>query len=453
MRLLLTITAIILTSCSPRQDLAIDPPASGSITTQAHDLGAVKAAYVQKMAELKIPALEIAFVDNIANLGTAETLNKQLAVLSEFDQKLTSLTTDNLSSCDRIDLEKMRNVVRENIDRGQLGLRYLVQPRPGKMPDSLAGLPLGKEWYGHFLNRWNTAPIDIDQMYRFGETQLAKSVADYDRLVKDMGFAGDPDGLTQHLAKTMQLAGGEPTEKLFRQKQSIGRKNLSHLFVEDYGVEPVKIKQAAADATTPVPGYYRADEKSFYYNVMGKRYPARQADWLFLHEATPGHHFQLTVQAQANRCDSPLPDVFFPAYVEGWAAYVETLGPELGLYQTPEAHLAAIEWDMVRSARVAIDVGLNAYGWSDAQALTYWHENVSGQRDIAPREIARMKRWPAQVTTYKYGADVFLRMQQLYVIDGENDLRQFHHVALAYGAMPLATFETLLPELLASDHQ
>ncbi|MEE9330470.1 MAG: hypothetical protein V3V30_10065, partial [Parvularculaceae bacterium] len=170
MRLLLTITAIILTSCSPRQDLAIDPPASGSITTQAHDLGAVKAAYVQKMAELKIPALEIAFVDNIANLGTAETLNKQLAVLSEFDQKLTSLTTDNLSSCDRIDLEKMRNVVRENIDRGQLGLRYLVQPRPGKMPDSLAGLPLGKEWYGHFLNRWNTAPIDIDQMYRFGET-------------------------------------------------------------------------------------------------------------------------------------------------------------------------------------------------------------------------------------------------------------------------------------------
>ena len=448
MRLLFLISAVILTSCSPGQDLVTNPPTSISITTQTNDFPNLKLAYVQKMAELKIPALEIAFIDNIANLGTAETLNKQLAVLSDLDQKLTSLTTDNLTTCDRIDLEKMRNIARDNIDRAQLGLNYLAQPRPAEMPDSLAGLPLGKEWYGHFLNRWNTAPIDIDQMYRFGETQLAKSVADYDRLVMEMGFDGDPDGLAQHLAKTMQLAGGESTEKLFRQKQSIVRKNLSHLFVEDYGVEPAAIKQAPANATTPVPGYYRADEKSFYYNVMGERYPARQADWLFLHEATPGHHFQLTIQAQANRCDSPLPDVFFPAYVEGWAAYVETLGPELGLYQTPEAHLAAIEWDMVRSARVAIDVGLNAYGWSDAQALTYWHENVRGQRDIATLEITRMKRWPAQVTTYKYGADVFLRLSENYVADGSTDLRQFHHSALIYGAMPLATFETLLPELL-----
>lgn len=180
-------------------------------------------------------------------------------------------------------------------------------------------------------------------------------------------------------------------------------------------------------------------------------YEARQADWLFLHEATPGHHFQVAAARAAERCPQRLPEIFNPAYVEGWAAYVETIGADLGLYTDRYARLAAVEWDMVRSVRVVLDVGLNAYGWSDERALAYWHANVYGQRDVAEREIARMRRWPAQVITYKYGASVFERLRAHHVdsADGRLDVKRFHDAALAYGSMPLATFEELLPTLVA----
>lgn len=129
---------------------------------------------------------------------------------------------------------------------------------------------------------------------------------------------------------------------------------------------------------------------------------------------------------------------WYPGYGEGWAAYAEEYGKELGLYQTPYEELGRWEWDIVRSVRVALDVAINYCGWNDNQALAFWKKNIRNQDDIAMREINRMKRWPVQVITYKYGASQFLLWKKkMQLKEGASfNISNFHNELLKRGALP-----------------
>ncbi|HMH20681.1 MAG TPA: DUF885 family protein, partial [Puia sp.] len=182
--------------------------------------------------------------------------------------------------------------------------------------------------------------------------------------------------------------------------------------------------------------YY--DNNTFYYNLFDKPYNTRQVDWLFIHEAVPGHHYQSSLRDQSN--GSSIQRLFwYSGFAEGWAAYTEELGRQLGLYTTPYAELGKWEWDIVRSVRVPLDVGLNYYGWTDEQALAFWKKNIRNQDDIAMREINRMRRWPAQVVTYKYGAlQIMHWKEELQRKEGKDfDIRRFHDRLLRQGNLPL----------------
>jgi len=207
--------------------------------------------------------------------------------------------------------------------------------------------------------------------------------------------------LASHLEKSRQFTNDKNTLAWFKSQQDVVWTNLPLLFTINDDVNKAAIENSDRGSSFPVPGYYDPPSEIFYFNQFKDYYEGRQADWLLLHEATPGHHYQIT-SAQLNPlCQQRLPGISYSAYTEGWAAYAETLGDQLGLYQSLEAKLAAIEWNMVRSARVVLDVAIHGYGWSDEEALNYWFQHVRSQRDIAEREIARMRRWPAQVVTYK----------------------------------------------------
>jgi uncharacterized protein (DUF885 family) len=172
--------------------------------------------------------------------------------------------------------------------------------------------------------------------------------------------------------------------------------------------------------------------------LFDKPYNRRQVDWLFIHEAVPGHHYQSSIAAATKL--SPVQELFFYyGFVEGWGAYAEYLGKELGAYQTPYDELGKWEWDLVRSVRVPLDVGLNYYGLTDEQALDFWKKNIRGQDDIAMREIARMRRWPAQVVTYKYGAAQIMNWKAgLQKKEGSHfDIKAFHDRVLNHGSLPL----------------
>jgi uncharacterized protein (DUF885 family) len=124
---------------------------------------------------------------------------------------------------------------------------------------------------------------------------------------------------------------------------------------------------------------------------------------------------------------------------EGWAAYAETLGKELGVYQTIFDELGEYEWDLVRSVRLPLDVGINYYGWTDQEALAFWKKNIRGRDDIAVREINRVRTWPAQVVTYKYGSAQILQWKTVLKKQQGNgfDIKDFHDRILNHGSLPL----------------
>ena len=418
-------------------------------TSTADRFDALVSEFTDSWTALELPGLELSFVTNLDNLGNEAGLQRQRDTFALLGRRLAGVDDEALDVCRQIELSIMQTEARLAQRRARLGLRQLALGEDYADAPSLAALGLGGDWYDYFLERWHGAELDPDALFAFGERELADAVAAFDRLRDQLGFA-DTAALLEHIAaNARRLPGGTPTREWFEARQARVWQRLAEQFPGGYGVEPAKIARSERGAEFPVPGYYDLASQTFYYNVLDEAgYEARQADWLLLHEATPGHHFQVAAARASERCPQRLPEIFYSAYVEGWAAYVETIGADLGLYEDPYAELAAIEWDMVRSVRVVLDVGLNAYGWSDARALAYWHANVRGQRDVAAREIARMKRWPAQVITYKYGASVFERLRARHVTDGKRDVRLFHDAAVGYGSMPLATFETVLPTLL-----
>ena len=138
-----------------------------------------------------------------------------------------------------------------------------------------------------------------------------------------------------------------------------------------------------------------------------------------------------------------MPSLFYhPGYSEGWAAYIKDLALETELYRNVYDEYGKWEWDLIRSVRVALDVALNYYGWTDEQALTLWRKYLPGQDDIARREIARMKRWPAQVISYKYGSQKILEWKERWVNEERGDLLAFHEAVLQHGQVPFSVLES-----------
>ncbi len=129
---------------------------------------------------------------------------------------------------------------------------------------------------------------------------------------------------------------------------------------------------------------------------------------------------------------------------------MEDLGRDLGAYQDPYQFLGKWEWDLVRSARLAIDVGIHAKGWKKSEALSFWKDHVPNQDGIAVREIDRIIRWPAQVISYKVGENTIWRLRNL-TQDAEGakfDLRRFHTLVLKRGSVPLPILEEKVKDSL-----
>ncbi len=134
----------------------------------------------------------------------------------------------------------------------------------------------------------------------------------------------------------------------------------------------------------------------------------------------------------------------FPSFSEGWAAYIEEIGKEIGAYPTIYDELGKWEWDLIRSVRVPPDIGSNYYGWSDQQAIAVWETYIEGQTDIAKRKIARMNRWPCQVITYKYGANKILGWKHQFEKHPNFQLKDFHEKILTNGPLPYSILEKYL---------
>jgi uncharacterized protein (DUF885 family) len=187
-----------------------------------------------------------------------------------------------------------------------------------------------------------------------------------------------------------------------------------------------------------------------------KAQPKLGMETLSLHEASPGHHFQVSIQQELE--DLPKFRRFggdYTAFVEGWALYAEYLGKELGMFQDPYQWFGRLNDEQLRAMRLVVDTGLHAKGWSREQAIKYMLDNSTLAESDVVSEVERYIAWPGQALGYKVGDLRIqgLRHQAEAALGEKFDLRDFHREVLSDGAVPMDVLAAKVDRWIAAEKE
>jgi uncharacterized protein (DUF885 family) len=172
---------------------------------------------------------------------------------------------------------------------------------------------------------------------------------------------------------------------------------------------------------------------------------------LTLHESAPGHALQGALAEE----QEGLPDfrryIYISAYGEGWALYCETLGQEMGLYDTPYDRFGMLTFQMWRAARLVVDTGIHHKGWSREQAIKYLHDNTALADHDIEIEVDRYISWPGQAVSYYLGMMAIreARAKAEAALGPKFDIRAFHDTVLSMGSVPIPVLQARIDRFIA----
>jgi uncharacterized protein (DUF885 family) len=299
-------------------------------------------------------------------------------------------------------------------------------------------MPGGREMYARAVRSVTTTTLTPDAIYDLGVTEVTRIKTEIDRVHTQMAASPGPAptryrSVAELLAAYADLRTSVETAlpKLFGH---IPRAPYEIRVIEPFRERSMPSSYEAASLDGLRPGV-------FYLNTaeLRDRGDAPVLRSLFLHEAVPGHHLQMSVQRE-NRDLPPFRRfAWYVAFGEGWALYAESLGVDLGVYDTPQSRLGMLYGELFRAARLVVDVGLHERKWTRQQAVEY----LGRPSDDTEREVVRYMAWPAQALGYKIGqlAIKNLRREAEAALGPAFDVRAFHDELLKDGAMPLSILE------------
>jgi uncharacterized protein (DUF885 family) len=172
---------------------------------------------------------------------------------------------------------------------------------------------------------------------------------------------------------------------------------------------------------------------------------------LFLHEAIPGHHYQVSLAQENTELPQFRKVLGYSGYGEGWALYTESLGKELGLYKDPYQYFGMLSAEMHRAIRLVVDTGLHNKGWTREQAVQYSLDNEALSEDRIISEIERYMAGPGQALSYKIGQLKIreLRTRAEQKLGDKFLIGQFHNQILDSGCLPLSILEKKVDNWIA----
>ncbi|MBO3697140.1 DUF885 domain-containing protein [Roseivirga sp. E12] len=372
-----------------------------------------------------------AYINSLFNISDIE---EQKTRFQSIDKGLKSIDTTSLSQTQLFDYRFLNFEVSVQLEK--IRLIELTKGIELRNQDKVFDYSHGYEWYEYLIKKWTGTTLTIEQIYNLGLTEVDRVKAEISAL-----------NLKQAAPKSNFTNNESAIEKLIARRLQKVENQFDKLLPRFSRMPSLSVSKGRNRALAQTPAYY--SNNTFYYNLFDKPFNLSDIDFLLIHEGIPGHHYQRNYHQQL---DIPEHVALSSSmgFVEGWAAYTENLGWELGLYETPYEELSKWNWDLIRSARVVMDVGLNYHGWSDDKALSFWKEHIKDQDDIALREINRMKRWPAQVLTYKLG-DVEIR-RALDLVRASQlsnfDYLKFHTHLLSKGPIPVHLISILMKDII-----
>ena len=316
----------------------------------------------------------------------------------------------------------------------------------------IGSLTFGKDLYKIYVKQWTTTEMTPEEIHELGLQEVARLNAEMEKVKAQVGFKGSLIEFFEEVRNKKELKPFTTPEQVIANFQSIHNRikpNVNKLFslqpktkFEIRRTEAFREKTASAEYNQGTSDGSRPG--IFYVPIPDvKNYNTYGDEDLFLHEAIPGHHFQISLQQE----NKSLPDFrkfnWFGAYGEGWALYTESLGEELGLYQDPYQYFGMLGNEMHRAIRLVVDTGLHSKGWTREQAIKYSLANeAESEASIIP-EIERYMAIPGQALSYKIGQLKIMELRKKAEAKmGKNfDIKKFHEKVLESGVMPLALLE------------
>lgn len=428
--------------------LVITPACESPFEKTNQQFQELKKDFLAKYPKLDIPPLNLSYIQNLEQIQSLDSIEQQIQFFTQLDSQLKQIDPQYLEGRAKLEYGTLNFECQLHQERLTLEKTYRESEDDRPIDEkSIYFNPNGKRWYAYFIKRWLGANIHPDTLLALGEAEVREVQAAIVAIQKELNYEKDSIAFYEHLNDKKFF---EPREKKVLQGFLERKKRIREKLWEQFHPWPLpedSIARGTNANLSHVPGFYSSRRLTFYYNLFDRPYNIRQYDWLYLHEAVPGHHFQIAyVNARVDSISELISSFRYPGYSEGWAAYVEEIGEELGMYQTRYDWMGKHEWNIVRSVRVVLDVGINYLGWSDEKAMSYWKANIANQDDIAMREIRRMQRWPGQVHTYKYGARQILNYKKaIQKREGAAfNPADFHQKILDQGGMPWEVLETYL---------
>jgi uncharacterized protein (DUF885 family) len=333
--------------------------------------------------------------------------------------------------------------------RAYVAEEYLPKTRA---TSGLGALPNGEAWYAFLAQQYTTTDLTPAEIHQIGLAEVERIHGEIRVVMKRVGF----DGSMEDFFKFMQsdprftFKSEEALLAHYRGLEAQIMANVPKLFsltpkadFEIRPVEPFRAESAAGGS------YMRPSEDGsrpgiFYVNTFDL--PTRKtwdAEDLFLHEAIPGHHFQIALQQELEGVPDFRRFGGETAFSEGWGLYAESLGEELGAYADPYSYFGYLQNDLWRAIRLVVDTGLHSKDWTREQVISYMLANSAESETQATAEAERYMAIPGQALAYKIGALKIgeLRGKAEQALGARFDVRRFHAVVLEDGSVPLEILE------------
>lgn len=363
---------------------------------------------------------------------------------------------DSVPEADRAGLQReAQTVIRDEIVPAYRKLQvYFEQTYLPASRASIAAtdLPDGQDYYAALAAYYTTTPLTPAQIHAIGLKEVARIRAEMEKIKAQVGFQGDLKAFFDHLRTDPRYFYKTP-EELFTAYQAMSKRidpelvKVFHTIPRlPYGVRPIP-DNIAPDTTTAYyqPGATDGSRPGFYYVNLYK--PESRPKWemlaLSLHEAVPGHHFQMARGIELPELPMFRKTAYFVAYGEGWGLYAERLGYDMGLYDDPYDRFGQLTYDMWRAVRLVVDTGMHSMGWSRERAIAYFKDNAAKTDQDIVNEIDRYIAWPGQALAYKIGQLKIseLRERAARTLGPKFDLRAFNDEVLNTGSVPLEALE------------